>query len=414
MQNTTKIFLLQDIPSLSFQVFNRFNTRFRKNHIQNEVNIIESINHFEVDKIKNKRALISLSPTAWLRAKNEAPTIKMFNYTGFVYEMVKVLNECGYLVDIVDFQNEYLPKKDYNIFIGHGDKCRTIIDNLPVNTKIVQYVSGAHWKSFNKESEERYNYFKKRKKIHEQLAFKRIIKSTDNEEYLTEKSDIIMMANCPKVAKSFNKYKNKFFYTNWAAYIDQLLITNLIEKDYSLGMTNFLYVGGGGGNIQKGLDILLETFYCNPTLNLYIYCKVEDQILKYCKTELNASNIHYIYHWRFPPFQDKLRSLINKINFTIHAPINTGIGTAFIGSLGVGLIPVGYIDIEDKHEFCVLSDQWDIESLSNCILEASKKSPEWCKSASNMAINVYNSNWSVESFQIRFRELIKLIGSAIF
>jgi len=64
-------------------------------------------------------------------------------------------------------------------------------------------------------------------------------------------------------------------------------------------------------------------------------------------------------------------------------------GTAFMGTLGVGMIPVGYIDIHEPEGNEVLCDDWDVDSLKDAITEASGMSEEWCKDASQQNIIRY-------------------------
>lgn len=408
MNNTLKIKIFQNLPSKIHGYLSFVKQKLLKK--ENKLKLIENIDHFERELPKKKRALIKLSPAAWLRAIEEYPNIAFFNYVGFTYEMVKALNENGYLVDICDVDEEFIATKDYDIFIGHGGKCIRTIDSLSPKTKILQYVSGEYWKKFNEESEERYSAFTKRKNIKEHLTFKRNLDGlVEGEEYLTKKANIMFTSNCPRMVESFGEYKNKFFFTGWTAYVDQLLKKNFLDSDFDNGRKNFIYVGGTGGNIQKGLDLLLEAFSRKPDLHLHIYCKVEDEILSYYKKELNLNNIHYIYHWRLKPFQKRFNELINKINFTLHAPINTGTGTAFNGSMGAGFIPVGYIDLIAPKESCVLTDSWQIEDLVECIKEASNKTPEWCLNAAELTIKNYQENWSVENFRKKFNELIRKV-----
>lgn len=409
MNNTQRILAFQYLPDYLNQIKQRAKNLFLTQESCN-LSIIENIDHFKNEHPKTKHSLISLSPSAWLRAINEYPNIKFFNYVGLTFEMVKVLNENGFLVDIVDLNEEFTPTKNYDIFIGHGGKCRTIIDNLTPHTKILQYVSGAYWKLFYEESKERYEAFKKRKRIKENLFLKRNMDGlVEGEEYLTKKANMLFTLNCPRMIDSFGEYKKKFFFTGYGAYIDELLLVPPSEKHFEEGEKNFIYVGGSGGNIQKGMDLLLEAFIKTPELNLYIFCKVEDEILRYYKNELEAKNIHYIYHWRFSPLHQKLRQLVKRINFTIHAVHNSGIGTAFMGSMGAGFIPVGYIDLIAPKDSCVISESWDIDSLVGCVKEASGKSAAWCKNAAEQTIKNYEENFSVESFRNKFNELIRKI-----
>ena len=122
------------------------------------VSFIENIDHFKTHSPTSKRALISLTAVAWLMALREYPRIKQFNVSGLTYIMVKVLNEYGYTVDIVDrTRSDFQPTKRYDLFIGHQGRQTALVDLMEKNqTLILQYVSTAYWKEFLLQSMERY------------------------------------------------------------------------------------------------------------------------------------------------------------------------------------------------------------------------------------------------------------------
>ena len=73
----------------------------------------------------------------------------------------------------------------------------------------------------------------------------------------------------------------------------------------------------------------------------------------------------------------------------MHAPINIGMGTAFMATLGVGMIPVGYLDINDPTDDEVLSSDWSVESLMVAVTKASEMPVYWCKKASSASLVRY-------------------------
>ena len=405
MNNIIKILLFQFLPTYSKQQLQKIR-KILLHKSSNDIPIVEDIDYFKSEKPKSRRALISLLPTAWLNAENEYPNIKHFNVTGLTYEMVKVLNENGYLVDISDYRISYIPVQNYDIFIGHGTNCKSIVDNLSDHTKILQYVATMEYNTFISESNQRYKDLARRKGINFSGSIKRKIM---DESFIISKADVLFSCNCPRMIQSYGSNAKKFFITSYSAYIDKALYIPFTDKNYETGKKNFIYVGGTGGNIQKGLDVLIEAFIITPDLNLYIYCLVEDEILEYYKNELNSSNIHYIYYLKAKPLQKKLKSLMRKINFTVHAPINTGLGTAFMGSLGLGLVPVGYIDFEPSVDFGVISESWDIQTLTEKIKEASNLNTEDIKERSLKALKYYNKNYRPNVFHKNFTTLIQRI-----
>ena len=50
-----------------------------------------------------------------------------------------------------------------------------------------------------------------------------------------------------------------------------------------------------------------------------------------------------------------------------------------------------------------------IDDLVKCVKEASSKSPEWCKNASELTIKNYQENCSVVGFRNKFNELVRKV-----
>ena len=401
MQNTTRVKLFQMIPETGRRFLSR---ALRQGNLEPSASI-HGIDHFPTPKAKIKRALVALSPDAWLRAREQYPNIRYFNYIGLIYQIVKVLNENSYLVDIVDHSKEHSPRMKYDLFVGHGGHCRTIIDSLPPRTPILQYVSGAHWAAFNSQSAARYRRFSQVHGYPFTGQFTRSMAgSTEGEEYLSRKATHMFTIECPRMAAAYGDLASKFVFTGLGAYEDAAL-GHPAAKQHN-HPTRFLYLAGTGGNIQKGLDLFIDAFSSMPTYHLYIYCKVESEIIKYASRQFNAPNIHYIYHWRHAPLKRQLRDLMNTISFTLHAPIDAGLGTAFSASLAAGMIPVGYVDYTGNSDHCILSDSWGVEDLSNCIKRAANSSRAWRKVASDASRQFYEANCTASGFATRFQRLV--------
>ncbi len=388
MFNRFKIAIFQNVRS---KVGEFVRTRRAKSSGQaKRLDSVEGIKYFKEGEAFDKNALIMLYPDAWLTAKREHPNIKLYNHTGFVYSIVKALNLNGYRVDMIHPDSDFVVEKDYDVFIGHGAKSEKFVTQLADHTIIYQYISGLYYKVFNQESDARYDRFKLKNNVKEPLDHNRSMEGMHHGlEFLNNRADVLFTIHCPRMCAAYGTNSSKFYYTGLGAYIDPLFIVDDAERDFEKGRKNFIYVGGTSGNLQKGLDLLIEAFSKTPDLNLYIYCKVEEEILQYCRKELASKNIHYIYHWRFPIFQDKLKSLLKECIFSVHAPINIGMGTAFMATLGVGMIPVGYLDINDPTDDEVLSSDWSVESLMVAVTKASEMPVYWCKKASSASLVRY-------------------------
>jgi hypothetical protein len=401
-----QILLYQKI--LSFLLGCRDKCRSLQNN--GEIPCIANIDRFMLGEPKG-HVLVIMKTSAWLKAVQVNPYIQVFNIVGLTWEVVKAFNKKGYLVDLVDYDARgFTPlKKQYSLIFAHGPFCREIIDAYPSVTPVLQYASGAYWKAFNQMSEERYVHFSKRCHVPVVSRFKRSMAGIeDGEEYLARRADFAFLSG-PRTVATFEGISKNMELLYLGSYIDYSLRN--IEKDFEAGRTNFIYVAGSGGNIQKGMDLLIEAFGQTPELNLYIYCMVEDEILLAYRKQLTSPNIHYIYHLRFPVFRNKLLQLLSRINFTVNAPIDTGPGTAMIGSIGLGLIPAGYIDIEGNSEDSCLAEDYSIETLVRTFKAASSKDAAWCERASKLNIEKYEKLHNPESFGKNFYDYLgRIIG----
>jgi hypothetical protein len=105
-----------------------------------------------------------------------------------------------------------------------------------------------------------------------------------------------------------------------------------------------------------------------------------------------------------------LRRIFSRATFTVSSPIDTGCGTAFLGSLGLGLIPVGYADIEGDQRDSVLTDSPSIEALREAVRCASTRSVEWCRDASRRTLERYARLHAPPVFGENFRQMLIELG----
>lgn len=412
MKNLTLILLTQLIPIRIKRVLDARFTRRSPDGVSLPPFLGDIDSHLPGDG-PSRRALVALRPDIWLSAVRQHPHIFLYNHYGFVFSLVKALNESGFIVDLVDPLSSHIITEDYQLFVGHGPDCGQFLDQLPPAIPVYEYVSGLYWKSFQAESDQRYARFFSHHNAQLPTTHRRSIASMAvGLELLEQRADVMFTIHCPRMAAGYGELSPKFIFTGLGAYLDPRFILYPEDRDFVAGRKNFIYVGGTGGNIQKGLDLVIDAFQQLPELNLYIYCKVEEEILTFCREELAAPNIHYIYHWRHRPFKDRLRRLLKLTCFTFHAPINTGLGTAFAATMGAGMIPVGYVDLPDAGESAVLSDSWQVEDLVACIRRASEMSPEWCREASRLTLLKYREHCDPEVVERNFVTMFSKLPKA--
>jgi hypothetical protein len=105
-----------------------------------------------------------------------------------------------------------------------------------------------------------------------------------------------------------------------------------------------------------------------------------------------------------------MKRLLRRIHFTISAPINIGPTTALLGTMGLGLIPVGYADIEGTDTNSVLTDTCTVETLMDCAERASRKSAAWCRQASQETLDRFQHLHDPPMFGANFKAFLDRLG----
>ena len=97
-----------------------------------------------------KRALLSylvhpLLPPPALREKAQ------FSNRGIAQELARALNELGYTVDVVDYENQrWLPRERYDLFVGHGGvNFQSLSQYLKAGAPKIYFSTGVYWRELN-------------------------------------------------------------------------------------------------------------------------------------------------------------------------------------------------------------------------------------------------------------------------
>jgi hypothetical protein len=78
--------------------------------------------------------------------------------------------------------------------------------------------------------------------------------------------------------------------------------------------------------------------------------------------------------------------------------------------MGLGLIPVGYVDIEADETNSVLTDSYLIESLMDSASRASRKSAAWCRQASQETLDRFRRLHDPPMFGANFKAFLDRLG----
>ena len=85
--------------------------------------------------------------------------------------------------------------------------------------------------------------------------------------------------------ESFNVTGLNTVAINNAAYTPEICADSVRNRFSKIKSKNFIYLSGTNGNIQKGADILIEAFFELKDQHLYIFSRLEDDVLNFQKTK---------------------------------------------------------------------------------------------------------------------------------
>jgi hypothetical protein len=348
-----------------------------------------------------KKALLSylvmpLIPPAGMREK------VTFSNAGIAQYIPRALNELGYTVDIVNYDNkEFVPKKKYDLFIGHlGINFETISRHLDPECTRISFATGIQWEEWNRFKKERQEALGKRRNI--LLPAERIVDY--HEEFAYANSDGIICLGNDYAKKTFEKYPRVININN-AVYPDTYSPEN---KNFHGARNNFLFFNGSG-NVRKGLDLVLEAF-THVEQHLYVRQDIEPEFFKVYKKELTEyPNIHLV------PFLDKpsddFFAIMDTCNFIIAPTCAEGQPGSVIECMAHGLIPIVSREANiDTKEFGITLKENSIEEIISVVKEVSQKPDEWYREKSSLTLDEIRQSYTPEHFLKNMKDAILTVS----
>lgn len=319
-------------------------------------------------KAAKKNALVSYI-TAPLRMGPQYQPF-MFSNAGIARSMVKVLVEMGYVVDLIDWNcMDFESDKTYDLFIGHaGANWEYLSRNVVRDAIKIYFATGIYWRQFNRQEAERFDRLEERRGV--RLPYDRRIEFS--EEFAVHDADGIICLGNKNAAASYRQFPVCFNLNN-ACYGDDHY--DAAAKDFDAGRRHFLYFGSGG-NIHKGLGLLVEAFM---QLDAELWCAgpVEPGFAEVYKEALpKHRNIHFV-SWvelRSPRFYE----LMTLCNSTIFVSCAEGSPGGVIECMNQGLIPIvnreANIDVDD---FGIMLQDDSIDQIVRVVREVMAKPAQW-------------------------------------
>jgi glycosyltransferase involved in cell wall biosynthesis len=369
--------------------------------------VISDFNEFLIRPISDtgddygKRALVSYIVYHLIPPSGKRDTSN-FSNAGIAQYIPRALNELGYSVDIVNFDNQqFVPRKKYDLFIGHGGtNYESIEKKLDPRCTKIYFSTGIYWEEWNRVEDERRMALQRRKGI--LLPSDRSIER--DEEYANAHADGIICLGNDHAKQTYHKFP-RVINVNNAVYPDSYSVS---LKNFENGRHNFLFFNGPG-NVHKGLDLLLDVFTQIPHQHLYIRQALEPGFFQLYKKELTEyPNIHLVPFLKKP--SREFFSLMDTSNFVISPTCAEGQPGSIIECMAHGLIPLLSKEANiDTKDFGILLKENSIDEILCVVEEVSQKPIGWYQARAAMTMKEVHNYYSPEQFLENMKNAVQTI-----
>lgn len=321
---------------------------------------------------------------------------KRINYYHQNYEQVKILcrilSELGFNVDVIQFNDTKASlHKNYDLIIDiHPGGNDVYKGHMTAGCKKIFYSTGSDPLSLNNAEELRRKELLRRKGVPTMKV--RQLPTISANEYKT--LDGMLFMGSTMNIKTYDQYeiKNKFLIKNTGYGF-------LENKDFSKKSNKSFLFLSGGGQVLKGLDLLLEIFARNPDLHLYVcgkFMSEKDFTTVYYKELFETSNIHPVgfIDITSPEFSEITR----ECSYLLAPSFSEGQSGAVLTGMSAGLIPIISKECGLEADEAYFFDDDNLETIEKTIREFSQKPPEWIIENSNKAMQTIKNNHSEKNY----------------
>lgn len=282
------------------------------------------------DTNTSKRALLAYLESPVERTVNGEHVYPFSNF-GLAVELVRCLNQCGYTVDVIDWNATKLPQGEiYDVFVGHGGIIFDKVIRANSIKRTIYFASGSAAAFHNAESTKRTKSFNSR----HGTDFRPDRPVDPAEQRVYSRADGLICLGNNVTADTFPKLKS-LYHLNIAASPKTRIVLEGLGRDQK----HVLFFSGGG-NVHKGLDLAIEAII-GTDIHLHI-CTVIDPLFravyekKYSSRDLE--NIHW--HGFVQHNSHQFRRLIRRCQFVVLLSCSEGSPGSLIDVMQYGLIPI--------------------------------------------------------------------------
>ena len=271
---------------------------------------------------------------------------------------VEVFNELGYNVYVQQYLSKReIPKLKFDIIFGHEPNFVRAVDKNPDAFK-VHYVPGAYIDHRNSQIIRMTDYVNKT--YNSSIPYRRLLEY-DNPNHSSkiayEVSDKILMIGSKFTVDTFPVH----LHSKIVIIHQSTQLTHTI-KNIQYAPANEFFFMGSGGNILKGISLLVEYFSKHPEYVINIVGPIEDDVKGALHTRL-TDNI--IFHGYVDVNSDAMIDIMKQCNFIIYPSGSEGMPGAVLNSMKNGLIPIvtKWAAFDEIEEYGYILEDWSVNAI---------------------------------------------------
>ncbi|HCT84363.1 MAG: hypothetical protein DKM50_05990 [Candidatus Margulisiibacteriota bacterium] len=369
-------------------IFDKLFRGFNKKKKKQKIELLENIN----GTYFSKNALILYMTAPFLPDNPNKTHQNMLQ----VKELVKIVGNYKYNVDLVDFNNKLQLNRTYDLIIDIHPGIAPIYEHkMSPDCKKIAYITGSNPDFSIKAELLRVQAANSRTGA--TLKQRRIV-NLFRKDVLDTFDSFFLIGN-EHTRSTFNEYAaNRFFLIRNTGYI------NFPQPDFSKKQTNnFLYFASFG-QIHKGLDLLLEVFSKNKNINLYVCSNFESEGDFYRAYKRYLYKNKNIFPIGFVDINSKqYQQIADKCSYVVMPSCSEGMAGSILTGMSSGLIPI-------VSRECGL-DEGDVYIFENCSIDCidktltafARKSSEWIRHESSRIQQIVRDKYSMNNYREQIR-----------
>jgi hypothetical protein len=315
-------------------------------------------------------------------------------------EMARIADSLGYCVDVINYDN---PKPSlrhgYDLLIDiHPGIDRPYLPYLNQGCRKIAYITGSNPVVANRAESDRLDDLFARRGV--RLVPRRQAQLFPPE--VLERFDSFCLIGSQQTLDTYHDFRlpRTFLLPNTS-------ITGLDPGDEMRSSRNFIFLASGG-QVHKGLDLLLEVFSLHPELHLYVCSsfKGERDFCKLYKKELfETQNIHPV------GFLDITGKRFREIAASCAWMLLPSCAEALAGSvavaMSVGLTPVVSHASGYPSDQVVLMSDCKIETIEKLVLNLSEVAHEQVLGQCRRSVQIAQELYAPECYSRLFRQALE-------